>query len=76
MLQNFRDFANKKIVRWIFVLFLVVPFGLFGIDAYFTRTAGGGDTGRGSGQGRPRPGPRPLRASARPERLAFGPSDR
>ena len=37
MLQNFRDFASKKIVRWIFILFLVVPFGLFGIDAYIGR---------------------------------------
>ena len=43
MLQNFRDFANKKVVRWIFVIFLVVPFGLFGIDAYFARTSGGVD---------------------------------
>ena len=41
MLQQFRDFANKPIVRWIFVLFLAVPFGLFGIDYYFKGPMGG-----------------------------------
>ena len=43
MLQTFRDFAEKKIVRFIFALFLVVPFGFFGIDYYF-RSPVGGDT--------------------------------
>lgn len=43
MLQQFRDFANKKIVRFLFAIFLVIPFGLFGIDYYF-RTPMGGDT--------------------------------
>ena len=37
MLQQIREFAGKKIVRWLFIIFLVVPFGLFGIDAYINR---------------------------------------
>ena len=43
MLEHFREFANKKIVRLFFALFLIIPFGLFGIDFYF-RTPVGGDT--------------------------------
>jgi peptidyl-prolyl cis-trans isomerase D len=43
MLQQLRDFGNKRIVRFIFALFLVIPFGLFGIDYYF-RAPIGGDT--------------------------------
>jgi len=43
MLQDLRDFGNKRIVRIIFALFLVVPFGFFGIDYYF-RTPVGGDS--------------------------------
>jgi peptidyl-prolyl cis-trans isomerase D len=43
MLEQFREFASKKIVRWIFVIFLIIPFGLFGIDFYF-KTPQGGDT--------------------------------
>ncbi len=43
MLETFRNIANKKIVKWIFAIFLVVPFGLFGIDFYF-RSPTGGDT--------------------------------
>jgi peptidyl-prolyl cis-trans isomerase D len=43
MLEQFREFANRKIVKWIFAIFLVIPFGLFGIDFYF-RTPTGGDT--------------------------------
>ena len=42
MLEQLREFGNKRIVRFIFALFLVVPFGLFGIDYYF-RTPMGGD---------------------------------
>jgi peptidyl-prolyl cis-trans isomerase D len=41
MLQQFREFANKKIVRIFFLLFLIVPFGLFGIDVYFKGPVGG-----------------------------------
>ncbi len=41
MLQNFRDFANKKYVRYVFAIFLVIPFGLFGIDYYFKAPVGG-----------------------------------
>lgn len=37
MLEHFRTFAQNRVVRWIFILFLVVPFGLFGIDAYLNR---------------------------------------
>jgi len=43
MLQTLREFGNRRIVRLIFALFLVIPFGLFGIDYYF-RTPLGGDT--------------------------------
>lgn len=37
MLQQIRDFTSKRVVRWLFIIFLVVPFGLFGIDAYINR---------------------------------------
>ena len=37
MLEQFRTFAQHKVIRWLFILFLVVPFGLFGIDAYVNR---------------------------------------
>ncbi len=43
MLEQFREFGNKKIVRFIFAIFLIIPFGLFGIDYYF-RSPVGGDT--------------------------------
>ena len=43
MLETFRQIANNKIVKWLFAIFLIVPFGLFGIDFYF-RSAGGVDT--------------------------------
>jgi peptidyl-prolyl cis-trans isomerase D len=42
MLQNIRDFASKRVVRWLFIIFLVVPFGLFGIDAYINRVGSDG----------------------------------
>jgi peptidyl-prolyl cis-trans isomerase D len=41
MLEHFRTFAQNRFVRWIFILFLVVPFGLFGIDAYLNRVSSG-----------------------------------
>ena len=41
MLENLREFGNKKIVRLIFALFLIIPFGLFGIDFYFKSPVGG-----------------------------------
>lgn len=41
MLEQIREFGNKKIVRLIFALFLVIPFGLFGIDYYFKAPVGG-----------------------------------
>jgi peptidyl-prolyl cis-trans isomerase D len=41
MLQTFRDFANKRLVRIFFAIFLVIPFGLFGIDYYFKAPVGG-----------------------------------
>ncbi len=43
MLEQLREFGNKRIVRLLFALFLVIPFGLFGIDYYF-RSPIGGDT--------------------------------
>ena len=41
MLQQFRTFAQNRFVRWVFIVFLVVPFGLFGIDAYINRVGTG-----------------------------------
>jgi len=41
MLEHFREFANKKIVKYLFAIFLVIPFGLFGIDYYFRSPVGG-----------------------------------
>jgi peptidyl-prolyl cis-trans isomerase D len=41
MLEQIREFGNKKIVRLLFALFLVIPFGLFGIDFYFKSPVGG-----------------------------------
>jgi hypothetical protein len=32
MLDKIRTFAEYKIVRFLFALFLIIPFGLFGID--------------------------------------------
>ena len=43
MLEHFREFANKRVVKLLFALFLIIPFGLFGIDFYF-RSPVGGDT--------------------------------
>ena len=43
MLDKIRTFAEYKIVRFLFALFLIIPFGLFGIDYYF-RAPVGGDT--------------------------------
>ena len=41
MLEQFREFANKKIVKYLFAIFLIIPFGLFGIDFYFRSPVGG-----------------------------------
>src|SRR5436190_4313134 len=43
MLEQLREFGNKRVVRFLFALFLIIPFGFFGIDFYF-RTPVGGDT--------------------------------
>ena len=43
MIDKIRTFAQYKVVKWIFAIFLIIPFGLFGIDYYF-RTPLGGDT--------------------------------
>jgi peptidyl-prolyl cis-trans isomerase D len=43
MIDKFRQFAQYRIVKFLFALFLVIPFGLFGIDYYF-RAPLGGDT--------------------------------
>jgi peptidyl-prolyl cis-trans isomerase D len=43
MLDKIRSFAGIKIVRYLFAIFLIIPFGLFGIDYYF-RAPIGGDT--------------------------------
>ncbi|MGZ5043031.1 MAG: SurA N-terminal domain-containing protein, partial [Usitatibacter sp.] len=41
MLEQFREFANKRIVKLLFALFLIIPFGLFGIDFYVRAPVGG-----------------------------------
>lgn len=41
MLEQIREFASKTVVRWTFVAFLVVIFGLFGIETYFQQPGGG-----------------------------------
>ncbi|HEX4331465.1 MAG TPA: SurA N-terminal domain-containing protein [Usitatibacter sp.] len=41
MLQTFRDFGNKKIVQILLALFLIIPFGFFGMDRYFNGGEGG-----------------------------------
>ena len=41
MLEHFRTFAQYKPVRWIFVIFLVGVFGLFGVETYLQRPSGG-----------------------------------
>lgn len=43
MLDKIRTFAQHRIIKWVFAIFLIVPFGLFGIDYYF-RSPIGGDT--------------------------------
>lgn len=43
MLDKIRTFAQYRIVKFIFAIFLIIPFGLFGIDYYF-QTPLGGDT--------------------------------
>ena len=43
MLDQIRTFAQYRIVKFLFAIFLIIPFGLFGIDYYF-RTPLGGDT--------------------------------
>ena len=43
MLEQIRNFANYRIVKFLFAIFLIIPFGLFGIDYYF-RSPMGGDT--------------------------------
>jgi peptidyl-prolyl cis-trans isomerase D len=41
MLEQLREFGNKRIVRFLFALFLIIPFGFFGIDFYFKSPVGG-----------------------------------
>src|SRR5438270_601484 len=41
MLEDFRKFAENRIVKILFALFLAVPFGLFSIDYYFKGPVGG-----------------------------------
>ncbi len=43
MLESLRQIGNNKIFRIIFAMFLIIPFGLFGIDAYFKGGPVGGD---------------------------------
>ncbi|HUP29379.1 MAG TPA: SurA N-terminal domain-containing protein [Usitatibacter sp.] len=41
MLEHIRTFAQYRIVRWTFVAFLILVFGLFGVEAYLQRPGGG-----------------------------------
>ena len=41
MIEKFRELAQYKVVKWIFAIFLIIPFGLFGIDYYFKAPLGG-----------------------------------
>ena len=41
MLEHFRSFAQRRLVRIFFAIFLIIPFGLFGIDYYFRSPVGG-----------------------------------
>lgn len=41
MLDTIRNLAQNRVIRWIFIIFLVVPFGLFGIDAYVSSVGAG-----------------------------------
>ncbi len=41
MLQTFRDFGSKKIVQLALAIFLIIPFGFFGVDFYFRSPTGG-----------------------------------
>jgi peptidyl-prolyl cis-trans isomerase D len=41
MLEQLRAIGNHKVFRWVFALFLIIPFGLFGIDYYFQAPVGG-----------------------------------
>jgi peptidyl-prolyl cis-trans isomerase D len=42
MLDKIRTFAHHKVVQFLLAIFLIIPFGLFGVDYYF-RTPMGGD---------------------------------
>lgn len=41
MLESLRTITSNKAFRIIFALFLIVPFGLFGLEGYFQNQAGG-----------------------------------
>ncbi len=41
MLDIIRNFSQNRVIRWVFIIFLVVPFGLFGIDAYVNSVGAG-----------------------------------
>ncbi|MBL0141347.1 MAG: SurA N-terminal domain-containing protein [Betaproteobacteria bacterium] len=43
MLDQIRTLSQYKIVKFFFAIFLIIPFGLFGVDYYF-RSPMGGDT--------------------------------
>lgn len=41
MLEAIRNLTANRFIRWTFIVFLVVPFGLFGIDAYLSNVGAG-----------------------------------
>jgi peptidyl-prolyl cis-trans isomerase D len=43
MLETLREIGQKRIVKLLFAVFLIVPFGLFGIDFYFRSGVGSDD---------------------------------
>jgi peptidyl-prolyl cis-trans isomerase D len=40
-LETLREFANNRIVKIVFSVFLLIPFGMFGMDYYFKSPVGG-----------------------------------
>ena len=40
-MEKLRELSQNKVVKILFALFLIVPFGLFGVEQYLQRPAGG-----------------------------------
>jgi peptidyl-prolyl cis-trans isomerase D len=44
MIDSLRDIAHNKVVQILMALFLIVPFGFFGMESYFNQSSGGVNT--------------------------------